>query len=294
MLVTELDRRTAQSEQLLKHLTEQTAAVAQRLEEVDRQLGSGLDRIGKAVSRIRRPVVSSDSSSPAVEELHALVDEQFVTQMTEQTAALARRLDEVERGIGSRLDRLGRAVSSARRTTVADDTVSPAVEKLHAAVDQLRDDMTSAVTGIESRLSAETHGRHQQVKEALDRFEKNSRRVVSRDDLKQLWVEVAAMVAQERSQVSTELERFSRELSERLDRFTRRGLARAEPNREVEERLSVLLDTVELALRTAETTRQEIVDGVIATVQEELRKRAITPLSTGLSLPPGLQGVPGD
>ena len=102
------------------------------------------------------------------------------------------------------------------------------------------------------------------------------------------------MVAQERSHVSAELDRFSRELSERLDRFTRRGVARAEPNRELEERLSVLLDTVELALRTAETTRQEIVDGVTATVRDELRRRAVTPLPTGLSLPPGLQGVPGD
>src|SRR5439155_937342 len=174
-LVAELDRRTAQSERLLRNLTEQTAAVAQRLVEMDRELGTGLDRLAKAVARIRRPVVASKGSSPAVEEPPGLVDEELVAQMTEQSAALARRLDEVERGIGSRLDRLGRAVSSDRRSTVTDGAGSPAVKKLHAAVDQLREDVASALTGIESRLSAEAHGQHQQVKEALDRFEKSSR-----------------------------------------------------------------------------------------------------------------------
>lgn len=226
------------------------------------------------VTELRRQAVSTESSLRDINErldqlsrtMRQVVD--FLPRLQQRTPAaatgaagqradaiLSQRIDELETRLEARFDELAGAASTLRRAgSVANaaaarpvpidtgavkaqvhEAMAEVTEQLTKMGDRLRAELVTAAGQAEARLNRDRDQLRETLNQTMGKLNELVGGTVSRDDLRQYWVEMAAKLAKQQEITVAEREQLRQDLAERLDQI---GAEREQLRVEVGERLA--------------------------------------------------------
>ncbi|HZY85712.1 MAG TPA: hypothetical protein VFE78_12835, partial [Gemmataceae bacterium] len=211
-IVTELRRQAVSTEGSLRDINE-------RLD----QLGRTLRQIVDYLPRLQQRTPGGLAASRGPADQHA-------------DAVLSQRIDELEARLEARFDELAGAANAIRSGGFTGGRVGPPVdtEAIKAQVQQAIGDVGKQLTDMGERLRAELATAAGQAEARLNRDRDQLRESlnqtmgklnelvgggVSRDDLRQYWVEMAARLAKQQEVAVSEREQLRQDMAERLDQI---------------------------------------------------------------------------
>ncbi|MBV8160821.1 MAG: hypothetical protein JO265_07850 [Acidimicrobiia bacterium] len=222
-VVTELRRQAMATDASLRDMTER----------ID-QLGRMLRQVVDYLPRLQRPAAAGAPTAGK----HA-------------DAVLSQRIDEFEARIEARFDELAGAASAMRAGRAAGgrgpaldaDVIKAQVHEAMAEVtaqltamgERLRAELVTAAGQAEARINRDRDQLRETLNQTLGKLGDVAGGAVSRDDLRQYWVEMAAKLAKQQEVVVSERQQLRQDLAERLDQI---AADRQQLRAEVGERLA--------------------------------------------------------
>ncbi|MBV9410240.1 MAG: hypothetical protein JO148_01480 [Acidimicrobiia bacterium] len=211
-IVTELRRQAVATEGSLRDINE-------RLD----QLGRTLRQVVDYLPRLQQRTPGGLAATKGQPEQHA-------------DAVLSQRIDELEARLEARFDELAGAASSIRSGGFTGGRVAPPVdtEAIKAQVQQaigdvgkqltdmgerLRAELVTAAAQAEARLNRDRDQLRESLNQTTSKLNELTGGGVTRDDLRQYWVEMAARLAKQQEVAVSEREQLRQDMAERLDRI---------------------------------------------------------------------------
>src|SRR5207302_2998741 len=102
-------------------------------------------------------------------------------------------------------------------------------EQLSELGERLRAEIIASSAQAEARLARDREALRQQLDEAVKRQRQVASTAVTRDDLRQLWTEIATRLGKQQEAIAAQQAQLRRELAERLERLE---LSTAQPRSE--------------------------------------------------------------
>jgi hypothetical protein len=225
-IVTELRRQAVTTDAALREMSE-------RLDQVGRTLRQIVDVLPK-LQQGRLTGSASGARSAAAD------------------AALARRLDEFEARLEARFDELAGAASagaaaragSGTQVVTGDpasvkaqikDEMTTITKRLGELGEHLRAELVTASSQAEVRLNRDRDQLREALNQTVGRINEMMSNTVTRDDLRQYWVEMAAKLAKQQELVVSEREQLRLDLAQRMDQL---AAEREQLRKDVGERLA--------------------------------------------------------
>jgi hypothetical protein len=250
-IVTELRRQAVTTESSLRDVNE-------RLDQLSRTLRQIVDYLPRLQQR-----TPGGAPTGAAAAQHA-------------DAMLSQRLDELEARIEARFDELAGAASQLRGASAAvarsggrpipvdTDAIKAQVHEAMAEVtkqladmgDRLRAELVTAAGQAEARLNRDRDQLREVLNQTTGKLNELVGGTVSRDDLRQYWVEMAAKLSKQQELVVSEREQLRQDLAERLDQI---GAEREQLRIEVGERLARVAEAAAVSERGVAADTKPIV-----------------------------------
>ena len=177
-----------------------------------RELGENVEQLGRTLKQV----------VDALPKLAQARPDNFPVE------ALAHRIDEMEARLEARLDEAAGA-AVAPRAGVPVDTAGVRAEvraemeavsaQLEALGERVRAELVTAAGQAEARLNRDREQLRDALAKMVARVDNLMGATVSRDDLRQYWVEMAAKLAKQHELVAAEREQLRRDLGERFDQL---------------------------------------------------------------------------
>jgi hypothetical protein len=245
-IVTELRRQALSSESALRDVSER----------ID-QLSRTLRQVVEYLPRLQQRMVGG---APSAASRHS-------------DAVVSHRIDELEARIEARFDELAGAASELRAAGARGGGARPAPvdtaaikAQVHEAMgevtkqladmgDRLRAELVTAAGQAEARLNRDRDQLRETLNQTMGKLNELAGGGVSRDDLRQYWVEMAAMLSKQQEAVVAEREQLRRDLAERLDQM---AAEREQLRVEVGERLARVAEAAAVRDRAAASDTKPI------------------------------------
>src|SRR5438874_1430328 len=211
-IVTELRRQAVTTEASLRDVNE-------RLDQLSRTLRQIVDYLPRLQQR--GPITPTAAASHHAENV------------------LSHRIDELEARIEARFDELAGAASALRSGGAAPsrtpptplpvdtgaikaevhDAMAEVIKELADMGDRLRAELVTAAGQAEARLNRDRDQLREVLSQTMGKLNELVGGTVSRDDLRQYWVEMAAKLSKQQELVVSEREQLRQDLAERLDQI---------------------------------------------------------------------------
>jgi hypothetical protein len=245
-IVTELRRQAVSTESSLRDINE-------RLDQVGRTLRQVVDYL----PRLQQRVAGGPGAGSAAGQ-HA-------------DAVLSQRIDELEARLEARFDEMAGVASSLRKAGGAAGRAAPVdteviraqvheamaevTENLKQMGDRLRAELATAAGQAEARLNRDRDQLREVLNQTMGKLNELVGGAVSRDDLRQYWVEMAAKLAKQQEVTVSEREQLRQDLAERLDQI---AAEREQLRIEVGERLARVAEAAAVRDRGSATDTKPI------------------------------------
>ncbi|MBV8981043.1 MAG: hypothetical protein JO086_09110 [Acidimicrobiia bacterium] len=232
-IVTELRRQAVTTEASLRELNERIDQLSRTM----RQVVEFLPRLQQQRAAPQTAPAPTPSPSAAIGGAGS--------------PAVTQRLDELEARLEARFDELAGAASALRsgappsgRPVPIDtsaikaqvhEAMAEVTTELAAMGDRLRAELATAAGQAEARLNRDRDQMREVLNQTIGKLNELVGGAVSRDDLRQYWVEMAANLAKQQEVILSEREQLRADLAERLDQI---GNEREQLRAEVGERLA--------------------------------------------------------
>jgi hypothetical protein len=238
------------------------------------------------VTELRRQAVTTESSLREVSEridqmsrtLRQIVD--YLPRLQQRTpgspasqhadAVMSQRLDELEARIEARFDEMAgaqvtlRAGGGGGRAPALDtaaikaqvhEAMGEVTKQLTDMGDRLRAELVTAAGQAEARLNRDRDQLREVLNQTMGKLNDLVGGTVSRDDLRQYWVEMAAKLAKQQEIVVSEREQLRQDLADRLDQM---AADREQLRVEVGERLARVAEAAAVRERGAASDTKPI------------------------------------
>ena len=232
-IVTELRRQAVTTESSLRDVND-------RLDQLSRTLRQIVDYLPRLQQRVPGGAPAGAGAGAAGQHAEAV---------------LAQRIDELEARIEARFDELAGAASQLRGASAAvarsggrpipvdteaikaqvHEAMGEVTKSLTEMGDRLRAELVTAAGQAEARLNRDRDQLREALNHTMGKLNELVGGAVSRDDLRQYWVEMAAKLSKQQELVVSEREQLRSDLAERLDQI---GAEREQLRIEVGERLA--------------------------------------------------------
>ena len=248
-IVTELRRQAVATEGSLRDINE-------RLDQLGRTLRQVVDYLPRLQQRTPGGLAPSKG---AAEQQHA-------------DAVLSQRIDELEARLEARFDELAGAANSIRsggftggRVAAPVDTdaikaqvqeaIGDVAKQLTDMGERLRAELVTAAGQAEARLNRDRDQLRESLSQTMGKLNELAGGGVSRDDLRQYWVEMAARLAKQQEVAVAEREQLRQDMAERLDHI---AAEREQLRIEVGERLARVAEAAAVRDRASSSDTKPI------------------------------------
>jgi hypothetical protein len=208
-IVTELRRQAVSNEASLRGINE-------RLDQLSRTMRQVVEFLPRLQQRM--PAADAGAAAPGARQHADAVSTQRIDDLE---ARLDARFDEVA-GAASALrsgNRAGAPVDTNAVKAQVHEAMAEVTAQLADMGERLRAELVTAAGQAEARLNRDRDQLRDVLNQTIGKLNDLVGGAVSRDDLRQYWVEMAAKLAKQQEVVVSEREQLRQDLAERLDQI---------------------------------------------------------------------------